>query len=45
MYAVIVYYLNLIYWKEVICFKSLNLEQVISKVFRKIVSMSKQLWL
>ena len=31
MYAAIVQYLNLIYWQQVICFKSLNLEQVISK--------------
>ena len=31
MYAAIVYYLNLIYWQQVICFKSLNLEQVTSK--------------
>ena len=30
MYAAIVYYLNLIYWLEVICFKSLNLEHVTS---------------
>ena len=31
MYAAIVYYLNLIYWQQLICFKSLNLEQVTSK--------------
>ena len=31
MYAGIVYYLNLIYWQQVICFKSVNLEQVTSK--------------
>ena len=30
MYATIVYYLNLIYW-QVICFKSLYLDQVTSK--------------
>ena len=28
MYTAIVYYLNLISWQQVICFKSLNLEQV-----------------
>ena len=31
MCAAIVYYLNLIYWQQVIFFKSLNLEQVTSK--------------
>ena len=31
MYVAIVYYLNLIYWQQLICFKSLNLEQVTSK--------------
>ena len=31
MHAAIIYYLNLVYWQEVICFKSLNLEHVTSK--------------
>ena len=31
MYAAIVYYLDLIYFQQVTCFKSLNLEQVTSK--------------
>ena len=35
MYASIVYYLNLIYWQQIICFKSLNFKQLTSKYSEK----------